>query len=63
MLSKVKVRKVKNRLIGCPKFQCPATTQIRTGTKKDVGVILQLIPNTGLGVPSREISNAASPRQ
>lgn len=35
----------------------------RTGTKKDVGVILLLIPNTGLGVPSREISNAASPRQ
>ena len=26
--------------------------------KKDVGVILLLIPNTGLGEPTREISNA-----
>ena len=31
--------------------------------KKDVGVLLLLIPNAGLGEPIRRISNAASPRQ
>ena len=31
--------------------------------KKDVGVILLLTPLSGLGEPTRKISNAASPRQ
>ena len=31
---------------------------IRTNTKKDVGVLLLLTSNTGLGEPTREISNA-----
>lgn len=36
---------------------------IRTDTKKDVGVIPLLIPNSGLGCHHKRISNAASPRQ
>ena len=31
--------------------------------KKDVGVCSHLISSSGLGVPTRKISNAASPRQ
>ena len=31
--------------------------------KKDVGVCTLLISSSGLGVPTRKISNAASPRQ
>ena len=41
----------------------PQDSQIRRCIKKDVGVCTLLIPPSGLGVPTRKISNADSPRQ
>ena len=53
---------VVNKALKLARIQCylsvSGDSPYPNGYKKDVGVILLLIPNTGLGVPSREISNA-----